>query len=67
MGGARVVSDPHIEIEATCEMHHSSGHLVMRRENDRIVLDGRAEGCCVIALEGAAVILLFDVLGEWLG
>jgi hypothetical protein len=31
------------------------------------VLDAHADHCCVIALESAAVTLLFDVFGEWLG
>jgi hypothetical protein len=31
------------------------------------VLDGQADDCCLITLESAAVTLLFDVLGEWLG
>ncbi len=35
--------DPQVEIEATCEMHHGSGRLVIRREGDRIVLDARAD------------------------
>ena len=61
------MSDPHIEIEAVCEVHHDgSGRLVIRREGDRIVLDGRADHCCVITLESAAVIRVFDVLGKWL-
>jgi hypothetical protein len=67
MFGVRVVSDPQVEIEAVCEVHQGSGRLVMRREGDRIVLDARADHCCVIALQNAAVTLLFDVLGEWLG
>jgi hypothetical protein len=63
------VSDPQVKIEAVCEVHGGSGRLVVRRESDRIVLGGRADECCVIviALEGPAVTLLFDVLGEWLG
>ncbi len=66
VSGARVVSDPQVEIEAACEVHRSSGRLVVRREGDRVVLDARADECCVIAMEGAGVTLLFDVLGEWL-
>jgi hypothetical protein len=61
------VSDPRVEIEATCEVHQGSGRLVIRRDGDRIVLDARADHCCVITLEDGAVTLLFDVLGEWLG
>lgn len=67
MFGVRVVSDPEVGIEAVCEVHQGSGRLVMRREGDRIVLDARADHCCVIALQNADVTLLFDVLGEWLG
>ena len=29
-------------------------------------LDAHADECCMIILEGASVILLFDMLGEWL-
>ncbi|MGH3815686.1 MAG: hypothetical protein ACRDUV_25085 [Pseudonocardiaceae bacterium] len=61
------MGDPRVEIEATCEVHRGSGRLVIRREGERIVLDGRADECCVITVEGAAVTLLFDVFGEWLG
>jgi hypothetical protein len=62
-----VVSEPRVEIPAVCEVHGGSGRLVIRREGDRIVLDARADHCCVITLPGAAVIRLFDALGEWLG
>ncbi len=61
------MSDPQNEIEAVCEIHRGSGRLVVRREGDRIVLDSRADHCCVISMEDAAVTRLFDVLGEWLG
>ena len=67
MFGVRVVSDPQVEIEAVCEVNQGSGRLVLRREGDRIVLDARTDHCCVITLQNAAVTLLFDVLGEWLG
>ncbi|MGH3839834.1 MAG: hypothetical protein ACRDS0_00020 [Pseudonocardiaceae bacterium] len=56
-----------VEIPAVCEVHRGSGRLVIPCEGDRVVLDGRADHCCVITVEGAAVTLLFDVLGEWLG
>jgi hypothetical protein len=56
-----------VEIPAVCEVHDGSGRLVVRREGDRIVLDGHADHCCVITLENPAVTLLFDVLGKWLG
>jgi hypothetical protein len=62
-----VVSEPRVEIPATCEVHGGSGHLVIRREGDRIVLDGRANHCCVLTLEGLPVTRLFDALGLWLG
>jgi hypothetical protein len=63
----RAVSDPQVEIEAVCEVHRGSGRLVLRREGDRIMLDGHVDECCVIALEDAAATWLFNVLGEWLG
>lgn len=66
MVGVRVVSDPRVEIDAVCEVHQSSGRLVIRREGQRIVLDARADHCCVITLENPAAIRLFDALGEWL-
>jgi hypothetical protein len=46
-----------VEIEAVCEVHQGSGRLVVRREGERIVL----------VLDSAAVTLLFDMLGQWLG
>ncbi|MGH3686982.1 MAG: hypothetical protein ACRDSM_18440 [Pseudonocardiaceae bacterium] len=59
------MSDPQVEIGALCEVHHDgSGRLVMRREGDRVVLDARADHCCLIAVEDAAMTLLSDVLGE---
>lgn len=58
---------PWVEIEAVCEVHGGSGRLVIRREGDRIVLDARADPCCVLALENPAVTRLCDALGEWLG
>jgi hypothetical protein len=61
------VSDSQVEIEAICELHQGSGHLVLRWEDDRIMLDGHADRCCVIILRDPAAILLVDVLGEWLG
>lgn len=35
--------------------------------SERIVLDARADQCCVLVLDNAAMTLLFDVFGEWLG
>jgi hypothetical protein len=65
--GVCVVSDPRVEIAALCDVHGGSGRLVIRREGDRIVLDARADHCCVLTLENPAVTRLFDALGEWLG
>jgi hypothetical protein len=65
--GVRPVSDSPVEIPATCDIHRGSGRLVIRGEGGRLVLDGRADHCCVFSLDPAAVTLLFDVLGEWLG
>jgi hypothetical protein len=31
------------------------------------VLDACADHCCVLVLDNAAMTLLFDVFGEWLG
>ena len=45
------MSDPRVEIKAVCEIHQGSGRLVIRREGERIVLDARADDCCVLALE----------------
>jgi hypothetical protein len=61
------MSEPRVEIPAMCEVHGGSGRLVVRRDGDRIVLGGNADDCSVFLLEGGAVTLLFDVLGEWLG
>jgi hypothetical protein len=55
VSGVRIVGDPQAEIEAVCEVHQGSGHLVIRRAGNRIVLDERTDECCVIVLEGAAV------------
>jgi hypothetical protein len=60
------VSEPRVEIPVTCEIYGGSGRLVVRREGERIVLDGDADQCCVITLEGPAVTRLFIQLGEWL-
>jgi hypothetical protein len=53
--GVCVVSNPRVEIAAVCDVHGGAGRLVIRSEGDQIVLDGRTDECCVIALEGAAV------------
>ncbi len=67
MSVLRVVSGPRVEIEAGCQVHHGPGRVVVRHESEQIVLDAHADHCCVLTLEGPAVTLLFDVLGEWLG
>jgi hypothetical protein len=61
------VNCPRVEIEAVCEVHQGSGRLVVRRDGKRIVLDAHADHCCVLVLDSAAVTLLFDMLGQWLG
>lgn len=58
------MSDPQAEIEAICDVHQGSGHLVVRREGDRIVLDGHTHDCCLISLGDPTAAMLFDVLGE---
>jgi hypothetical protein len=63
----RVMSDPLVKTEAVCLVHRGSGHLVVWREGNRIVLDAHADECCLIALTDAAVTRLFDVFGEWRG
>lgn len=60
------MSEPRVEIPAVCEVHGGSGPLVVRREGERIVLDGSADECCLFTLSDASVTLLFDVLGELL-
>jgi hypothetical protein len=40
---------------------------MVSRQEQGIVLDSHADGCCVLALDHSAVTLLADVLGEWLG
>ena len=40
--------------------------MVSKREG-AIVLDPHVAGSCVITLDEAATIALFDLLGEWLG
>jgi hypothetical protein len=60
------MSGPEVEIEARCEVHGGRGPLVVRREGERIVLEGRpGVECCVISLAGPAAALLVDVVGEW--
>ena len=61
------MSEPGVVIEAVCLRHPGSGHLLMRREEGRIVLDGHTDHCCVIAVRDPAATLLSDMLGKWLG
>jgi hypothetical protein len=61
------VSNPRVEVSAVCEVHGGSGRLVLRRGGERVVLDGRGDQCCSFTLGCAAVTLVFDVIGEWLG
>jgi len=61
------VTDPRVEIEAARKVHHGSRRLVVRRTGERIGLDAHAHDCCVIVLDSAAVTMLCDVLGQWLG
>lgn len=62
------MSEPHqVEIPTGCEIHDGgSGRLVLRREGDRVVLDGQSDHCCVFTLDRAALTRIFDVLAEWL-
>lgn len=59
------MSGPRVEIPAACEIHGGgSGRLVVRREGERLVLDGRADRCCVLTLERAAAAVLADAVVE---
>lgn len=40
MSGVRAVNERRVEIPAACEMYGGSGNLVVRREGERLVLDG---------------------------
>lgn len=62
-----VMSVPRLEIPAVCEIHGGQRRVVVRREGERLVLDARADACCVLTLPGAALPRLFDALGEWRG
>ncbi|MBV9013209.1 MAG: hypothetical protein JO272_14375 [Pseudonocardiales bacterium] len=61
------MSEPRIEVPATCEIHGGTGRLVVRRDGDRLMLDGNADHCCMFSLDYAAVVALFDVVAVWLG
>lgn len=56
------MSVPEVPIDAVCEIHQGSGRLVVRREGDRVMLDGRADACCLITPESPAMMALFDAL-----
>lgn len=58
------MSNPQIEIETICDVHQGAGHLVVRHESDRIVLDAHTDDCRLISLGDPAAVLLFDALGE---
>lgn len=60
------MSAPPMQIEAVCQIHQSSGQLVVRCEGERIVLDAHADHCCMITLENTAVTVLFNTLAQWL-
>lgn len=64
MSGVRAVSGSRVEIPAACEIHLGSGRLMVRREGARVVLDGRADHCCVLTLERAAATVLVDAVAE---
>lgn len=55
-----------VEIPAVCEVYNGSGPLVVRREDNRIMLDGHADQCCAFMLDVDTVDQLFDALGTWL-
>ena len=61
------MTDSRLEIEAVCEVHQGLRRLVVRRKGERIVLDAHTDNCCMIVLDSAAVTMLCDVLGQWLG
>lgn len=44
------MSNPRVEIEAHWQVHQGSGRVVVRDEGERIVLDARADHCCVLVL-----------------
>lgn len=64
MSGVPAVSGPRVEIPAACEIHGGPGRLVVRREGERLVLDGCADHCCVLTLERSAVATLVDAVAE---
>jgi hypothetical protein len=56
-------------IAVTCVQHGAAGstNLIVSKRNGDIVLDPHVAGSCVLTLDKAAAITLFDLLGEWLG
>lgn len=65
MLAVRAVTGLRVAIPAVCEIHGGAGHVVVRRESGRVVLDGHADDCCVLWLDDAAARLLFDRLASW--
>jgi hypothetical protein len=56
-------------IPVTCAVHRGPrgfANLVVERQGSEIVLDPHVTGECVIILDEAAAMALFDVLGTWL-
>jgi len=62
VSGVHAVSGPWVEIPTECEIR--SGRLVVRREGERLELDGRADHCCLLTLERAAAAVLVDAVAE---
>ncbi|MBV9013154.1 MAG: hypothetical protein JO272_14095 [Pseudonocardiales bacterium] len=57
-------------IPVTCAVHRGprgfANLVVERKDNGDILLDPHVTGECVIILDEAAAMALFDVLGAWL-
>lgn len=57
-------------IHATCMTHggpRGFANLVMRKLDGEIELDPHATGACVLQLDEAGAVEVWDQLGEWLG
>ena len=56
-------------IAVTCSQHGAVGftNLMVSKRDGAIVLDPHVAGSCVIILNEASAVALFDLLGEWLG
>ncbi|MGH4002545.1 MAG: hypothetical protein ACRDSO_00315 [Pseudonocardiaceae bacterium] len=59
------MSGPRVEIPAVCEKHGGFGGCP-GSDGERLVLDGCADHCCVLALERAAAAVLVDAVAEGL-